>query len=150
MVHYWFLYGILTAGEILFWKSPANDWPKTYYYGFAALWSIFQLLNLKTHIILRNLRIGKDGKVDPYKRGIPSGFGFDTMLNANYTWEILGWVTYTIMTKSWFSLLFTVMGALPMFVWAKGKKRKLLKYYKDDEKKVIMIKKRSMIFPGIY
>ena len=65
--HYWFLYGILAAGDICFWKVPANDWPKKYYYFFAALWSIFQFLNLKCHIVLRNLRVGSNGKVDKHK-----------------------------------------------------------------------------------
>lgn len=38
--HYWIFYGLLSVGDILYLKAPANDWPKKYYYGFAALWAV--------------------------------------------------------------------------------------------------------------
>ena len=63
-------------------------------------------MNLRTHIVLKNLRVGADGKIVKHKRGIPRGWGFDIVHCANYTWEILGWVIYTVMAKSWMSKLF--------------------------------------------
>lgn len=45
----------------------------------AALFTIFELLNLKTHLILKSLR--KQGSTD---RGIPRGWGFNQVSCANY------------------------------------------------------------------
>lgn len=65
------LYGVFVVGEIFFMKNKSHDWPKKYYYIFSALIVLFEFLNLKCHQVLKNLRVGSDGKVDPHKRGIP-------------------------------------------------------------------------------
>lgn len=39
-IHYWIFYGVLAVGEICFFKSTSNDWPKKYYYGFGILWLV--------------------------------------------------------------------------------------------------------------
>lgn len=150
IVHYWVSFGLLTVGEIFFFRTPANDWPKKYYYGFAGLWAVFQLLNLRCHIILRKLRVKSDGKVEQNKRGIPKGCGFDMVHCANYLWEILGWTTYSVMTKSYMGILFTLFGAAIMAVWAQGKKAKLLKCYKDDEELHRKLKRKKALFPLLY
>ena len=103
--HYWVLYGLLVVGEIFFFKTKSSDWPRKYYWIFTALIAFFEFMNYKCHCVLRDLRLDSSGKVDPHKRGIPRGFGFDSALCANYTWEILTWITYTIMTKSWMSTI---------------------------------------------
>lgn len=104
-LHYWVLFGLVVVGDVFFFKTKASDWPKKYYYGFAALIAIFEFLNYKCHVVLRNLRVGSSGSVDHHKRGVPKGWGFDSVHCANYTWEILVWITYSIMTKSWASSL---------------------------------------------
>lgn len=65
------LYGVFVVGEVFFMKNKSHDWPKKYYYIFSGLILLFEFLNLKCHQVLKNLRVGSDGKVDPHKRGIP-------------------------------------------------------------------------------
>lgn len=104
-------------------------------------------MNWRTHVVLKNLRLGPDGKVDPTKRGIPTGWGFDTVHCANYLWEILGWTTYSIMTKSYMSALFTLFGLGIMYAWAQKKKGKLIQYFSNDEKLVRRFKKKPALIP---
>jgi very-long-chain enoyl-CoA reductase len=67
--HYWILFGVcnmywfLKPNQI---SSVAKD------ASLAGLFTIFELLNLKTHLILKALR--KEGTKE---RGIPYGFGFN-------------------------------------------------------------------------
>jgi len=150
IIHYWFVYGILSVGEVFFFKAPAGDWPKKYYYGMTALWAICEFMNYRCHMTLRNLRVDSEGNIKRGVRGIPKGNGFDTVHCANYLWEIMGWTIYTIMTKSWMSALFTASGAAIMAVWAQGKKKALLEYFKDDEEVYKRLKKKPAIFPFLY
>jgi len=83
---------------------------------------ICELSNLNCHRILRDLRYGPDGKVNIYKRGVPEGCGFSSVMCANYMWEILGWINFTVATKSWVCGIFTLFGASIMYVWAANKK----------------------------
>ena len=144
------IYGVLAIGEIFFFKTKSSDWPRNYYWIFAALIALTEFMNYKCHKVLRNLRTGSGNSVDPHKRGIPRGWGFDQMLCANYTWEILTWVIYTIMTKSWISAGFMSFGAYTMAIWAKKKKRALLDALSDEDKEKGEIYKRALLLPGVY
>lgn len=148
-LHYWLIYGLLVVGEIFFFKTKVSDWPKNFYWVFAALIAVFEFLNYKCHCTLRDLRKAPSGQVDHHKRGIPKGWGFDSMHCANYTWEILTWITYTIMTKSWMSGLFTAFGASIMLAWAKKKKKLLLEAFKDDAKLSAELARKALLIPGV-
>jgi very-long-chain enoyl-CoA reductase len=61
------------------------------FYGFAAAFTVFEFLNLMTHITLKNLR-----KPGTQERGIPKGWGFDLVSCANYFWEAMCWTTFAV------------------------------------------------------
>jgi len=139
-----------------------------YYWGFAALVSYFvnkpqfvepphnqvlfgaglffasEIANFITHIQLRNLR--PEGT---RKRGIPRGFLFDLVSCPNYFVEILAWIGFSVMTQTWPSLLFTLVGSVQMWIWAKDKHRKYKKEFDGKEGRELYPKGRKILIPYI-
>ena len=90
--HYFVLFGFLT---MYFYLRPdytppawAND---TIFTASAVLFTIFELLNLKAHMILSALR-----KPGTTQRGIPEGWGFGLVSCANYFYEAMAWIVFTV------------------------------------------------------
>ena len=48
------------------------------------------------------------------KRGIPKGYGFDLTSSANYSWEFLSWICFSLIAGHWFSWMFTTIGFISM------------------------------------
>lgn len=91
--HYWVLFGFFGMYFFLHPEYRPPSWAKSkkFMIGLFALFVLFEFLNLMTHITLRNLRA--EGST---QRGIPTGWGFQWMSCANYTWEILCWFLFFI------------------------------------------------------
>ncbi|CAI5708292.1 unnamed protein product [Peronospora destructor] len=106
-----------------------------------ALMVISELLNLYVHVQLRNLRPAEGSK----ERPIPKGPLFALVSCPNYTFEVLGWVGFSIFTQVAASYVFTVVGFLQMADWALKKHRGYLKTYGDNYKKL----RRHAIIPFI-
>ena len=79
------------------------------------------------------------------ERPIPSGFLFDYVSCPNYTFEILAWVGFSLMTQIPFAYGFTIVGAIQMASWAQ-KKHQGYKLSSDKYKSL----GRKAIFPFIY
>jgi very-long-chain enoyl-CoA reductase len=77
------------------------------------VWGFAELSNLKTHLILMNLR-----PVGSTVRKVPVGYGFNLVTCPNYFFEILGWVAYSLIVQSVWAWVFTVVGAVQMYFWA--------------------------------
>ena len=87
---YYFLFGVLTMYFYLHPDYTAPNWlTPELSFAFTALFLLFEFLNLKTHLVLRNLR--KEGTTE---RKIPYGWGFDVVSCANYLWETCAWLTF--------------------------------------------------------
>ncbi|CAH0520120.1 unnamed protein product [Peronospora belbahrii] len=78
-------------------------------------------------------------------RPIPKGPLFALVSCPNYTFEVLGWVGFSLFTQVAASYVFTVVGFLQMTDWALKKHRGYLKTYGDDYKKL----RRHAIIPFI-
>ncbi|KAF1775897.1 3-oxo-5-alpha-steroid 4-dehydrogenase, C-terminal [Phytophthora cactorum] len=89
-------------------------------------------LNLCVHVQLRNMRPAEGSK----ERPIPKGPLFSLVSCPNYTFEVLGWVGFSI---------FTQVAASYMADWALKKHRGYLKTYGDEYKKL----RRKSIIPFI-
>jgi len=125
--HYWILNGAF-IGYFLFhprYQAPASISPLVSHC-LAVLMVIFELMNLMTHITLKNLR-GRGSNA----RGIPSGWGFDLISCANYFWETLAWITFSILVNTFTSWVFTTFAFLQMAQWAGQKHRKYKKEFSD-------------------
>jgi very-long-chain enoyl-CoA reductase len=103
-----------------------------------AIFLLSELGNLKCHLMLSNMR-PKEGAQD---RSIPRGFLFELVACPNYTFEVLSWVGFSIMTNLIFSYLFTFVGFLQMTEWAikkhKGYKKTYDKEYTQLRRKAIV------------
>jgi very-long-chain enoyl-CoA reductase len=97
--------------------------------------------NLICHIMLSNMR-DKEGSKE---RNVPKGFLFDLVACPNYTFEIIAWVGFSIMTNILFSWIFTAVGFYQMSVWANQKHQGYLKS-SEEYKKL----RRKRIIPFIY
>lgn len=77
------------------------------------IWALMEFLNLKCHLELSSFR-----KNDKKGRGIPKNWGFKYVSCANYLWESLGWLTFSIMTRCYSSFAFTAVSVAQMASWA--------------------------------
>jgi very-long-chain enoyl-CoA reductase len=101
-----------------------------------------QLGNLICHIMLSSLRKAEGS----LQRPIPSGFLFDLVACPNYTFEVLSWVGFSVMTQIPFAYAFTLVGLLQMADWAQKKHQGYKKTYDTAYKKL----NRKAIVPFIY
>jgi len=100
---------------------------ETFLWGCVAVWLFAECSNFLIHLNLRSLR--PEGS---RKRVIPYGYGFDWVSLPNYFFEILAWVVFTVMTGSWASVLFLIVGSGTMANWAIQKHRKYKKEFGSD------------------
>ncbi|ESK97273.1 synaptic glycoprotein sc2 [Moniliophthora roreri MCA 2997] len=130
--HYHILSGILLAYDLyrpaFSTSSPfikgtprAND---QYLFVFILFWTLFELGNLNAHLILRSLR-----PAGTKKRSIPYGFGFGLVSCPHYYFEAMGWITISLMTRSYAAYLFTIVGTAQMLVWALKRHRQYKKEF---------------------
>ena len=108
-------------------------------YFFVILFFLSEIQNLKCHLILRDLRIENSGK-----KGIPKGFLFNYVSCANYFWEFISWLCFSIFVGTLTCYIFTFLGLLIMANWALKKHREYHKHFGDKYPK-----NRKAIIPFI-
>ncbi|KAL5254970.1 hypothetical protein ACHWQZ_G014429 [Mnemiopsis leidyi] len=141
---------------------PINNLFKncTYYWGFSSLISYFinhplytlpstdtqvyvglsiylfgEIGNLSTHLAFKNMRPpGTKTRVIPMPNGNPFCGLFNLVSCPNYTYEVISWVGFTVLTQTFFSGLFALVGGGQMLQWALGKHRNYKKEFKDYPK----------------
>lgn len=101
--------------------------------------------NLSCHWTLRMLR-PPGTKI----RRIPRGGLFHLVTCPNYTYEILAWVGFNLMTKTVAGMLFMLAGAIQMFIWAKGKHRNYKKEFDGKDGRALYPPRRKIIVPFLY
>ncbi|CAI2376879.1 unnamed protein product [Moneuplotes crassus] len=128
--HYWFTFALL-VGYFLF--HPKYTEPEyssmNVKYVLIVLFTFFQTMNFLCHNQLKNLR--KPGTTE---RGIPQGYGFGLVSCANYFWETLVWLSYSIFTGTATSYLFCAFSFYQMADWALKKHGRYKKEFKDYPK----------------
>lgn len=137
--HYWILSGVLIALEVY---SP---WYQQYHknaklsmtdHYLVIGWILAELGNLYTHIALMRLR-----PAGTRVRQIPRGFAFDFpfyLSCPNYFFEVVAWLLFTIVTKSFTSALFFVVATVQMYIWAVKKHKNYRKEFKDYPRRKAM------------
>ena len=81
------------------------------------LWIYAEIVNFKCHSYLAGLRTG----IDNAKYKLPAWGPFKYVACPNYTYEIISWIAFTCLTRSYMSLFFTIIGAIQMTMWARKK-----------------------------
>ena len=121
--HYWLLFGFNMYQFLK--PQPSNRLTKTDLV-LTLSFAIFELLNLKTHLILKNLR--RPGTTE---RGIPCNYGFNQVSCANYLWETCAWTSYALLAKNSGAWLFLGVSGAQMLQWAKKKHARYRKEFAD-------------------
>ena len=108
------------------------------------LFAVCELLNLKSHIDLRNLR-----PAGTRIRQIPKGILFSLISCPNYLFEILAWVGFTIASQTVASGVYTLVGAAQMTLWALQKHKRYGREFDGKDGKDVYPKSRKAIVPFI-
>jgi len=111
--------------------------------------ALFQLGNLRCHLIQAKLRNTKGDDSEKTKYVIPSGFLFDYVTCANYCCEIYQWLGFNIATQTAFGYLFLLAGMSQMFPWAVQKHKRLKKLF-DGTSGRKKFKRRFVILPPFF
>ncbi|KAF8193432.1 3-oxo-5-alpha-steroid 4-dehydrogenase-domain-containing protein [Pholiota molesta] len=142
--HYHLLSGVLLAADVY---RPKYSATSPYIVGTirnnekflwicAGIWAFAELSNLHTHLTVRALR-----PAGSRKRGIPYGYGFNLVSFPNYFFETIAWTTICVMTGSIGAVIFTVVAAAQMAIWAIKKhqnyKKEFGKEYPRNRKAMI-------------
>jgi len=99
---------------------------------FFYLWVFMEIGNFSIHVALRNLRPpGTKIRRVPMPTANPFTWLFNFTTCPNYTYEVFGWVCFTLMTNTFMGGVFTLCGFLQMMVWAQGKRRNYIKEFGD-------------------
>lgn len=124
--HYWILFGVCNMYWFL---KPSKQESRVKDISMAALFTLFEFLNLQTHLVLKNLR--KEGSTE---RGIPRGWGFNLVSSANYLWESCAWASFAVMAKVWGSWVFLIFSFGQMLSWALKKHKRYRQEFADYPK----------------
>lgn len=138
-MHYWIFGGFLISLSVYSpYFIPSWTLDATIQKFLLFLWCFFQVSNLKTHLILRDLR--PEGTRE---RKVPFGYGFTLVSCPNYFFEIMGWIVVSLLSGSVWVLLFTALGTIQMISWAIKKHEGYHKEFSDYPSN------RTPIFPWI-
>lgn len=139
--YYWLLFGLLNGYNI--YMNTTNNFEsnnvfnfllnsKENYNGIANYLRTIMIIifffaeykNFKCHEVLKLLKVNNNGK-----RGIPYGHGFDLVTCANYFWEFISWLSFSLYINHWSSYLFCFAGLYIMSKWALDKHRNIKKLF---------------------
>ena len=140
--HYWGLNGLL-IGYFLF--HPLYQEPQRYEgmnWILAGVFLVAEGLNLQTHLILRDLR-----PQGTKKRGVPQGAGFGLVSCANYSWELVAWGAFAVLSQCFTSYLFLLVSFVTLVDWAKTRHRRYLKEFDGKEGRPLYPPGRKALIP---
>lgn len=139
--HYWVLGGLAIAYPL--YHPDYTQYTSTKLaQNLASLFLICMFGNLKSHIILKNLR-----PAGSTKRDIPRGFLFEYVSCPNYFFEIVQWVTFACMVQTITSAVFAVVSACQMYIWALGKHKQYKKEFNGKNGKELYPRGRKVLIP---
>jgi len=139
--HYWVLSGILISYYLY---HPLYTPPPLSYTTAVicvSLFILFEMGNLYCHIILRNLRSEGTGE-----RNIPRGFLFERVCCANYTFELLAWLSFCLFVQVTTAYLFLFVSLVQIALWSLKKNEQYKKDFGDKYTKL----RRNILFPYIW
>ncbi|RKP06463.1 3-oxo-5-alpha-steroid 4-dehydrogenase-domain-containing protein [Thamnocephalis sphaerospora] len=117
---YWVYAPGLAAGTERSVVSP------TWYWSCIAVFVFAELSNLSTHYTLRNLR-----PPGTRIRRIPYGYGFSLVSCPNYTFELVAWAAFSLLTGSWAAWFFFVVSFGQIYQWAVKKHKAYKREFPD-------------------
>jgi very-long-chain enoyl-CoA reductase len=109
------------------------------------VFALAELGNAKAHRMLRDLRpAGSTGRV------IPRGFLFERVSCPHYLCEILSWVGFALVARTWAALAFLLVGAGILGAWARSRHQAYLKDFDGREGRERYPASRRALIPGVF
>jgi very-long-chain enoyl-CoA reductase len=135
VIYYWLLFGI-SCGYSLFNNHYSNSLSNMscLYFG---LFFVFEYMNFKCHMLQK---IAKEESQGEYKI-LPGKYGFQYVSCANYFWEFLSWLSFSLFTGTINFYVFTFCGLFVMTKWAMEKHSNFKRLFGDNyprERKAIL------------
>ncbi len=109
------------------------------------LFLLGELGNAWAHQKLRALRAPQS-----QERGLPSGGLFDWVSCANYSYEILSWLGFAVMTRSLAAGLFCGAGAAILAGWAKARHARYRELFDGREGRPLYPSQRRALVPFVW
>jgi len=137
--HYWLLGGLFIS---YFLYHPEFTAPQSMavIYSCVAVFIIAEFGNLWAHMVLRDLR-----PPGTRRRAIPRGGMFEIVSCANYTFEILAWFTFSILTQVLTAHVFLLVSVGQIAQWSLKKHKAYLAEFPEYKNL-----KRYILFPFIW
>lgn len=134
-LHYWVFFALCNGIELFFFPDK-HTYNSTFLIFLVVAWVGVEFANFKCHTILSSFRKKKSKSEGEYvneskQRGIPFGWGFDIVSCANYFWEALGWIIFSILTRTYMAYMFTFYSVYQMLEWAIKKHKNYKKEFGD-------------------
>ena len=126
VIYYWFLFGI-SCGYSLFNDSYTNNLKPISYLHFLAFF-LFEFLNFKCHMVQKQAKEESKGE---YKI-LPGVYGFQFVSCANYLWEFLAWVSFSLFVGTINFWVFSLCGFYVMTKWALEKHSNFKNLFGED------------------
>ena len=123
--YYWILFGV-SCGYSIFNDSFKNTL-NPLKFAFFFLFFVFEFLNLQCHLIQKNAKEESNGE---YKI-LPGVYGFQYVTCANYFWEFLSWLAFSLFANTLNFYVFTICGFAIMTKWALEKHSNFRKMFGD-------------------
>lgn len=134
--YYWVLFGV-SCGYSLFNRNYSNSIFNNYGYVYFCLFYLFEYMNFKCHMLQKKAKMESQGQ---YKI-LPGIYGFQYVSCANYFWEFLSWLVFSLFTNLPNFYIFTFCGLYVMTKWAKEKHSNFKMLFGNDypkERKAIL------------
>mmetsp|Transcript_44876 Transcript_44876/g.43458 ORF Transcript_44876/g.43458 Transcript_44876/m.43458 type:complete len:202 (+) Transcript_44876:352-957(+) len=128
--HYWVIFGFINMYFFLHPDYTPPKWTSDNYLWISfACFLGFEFLNLMCHITMMNLR--RPGTTE---RGIPRGWGFDTVSCANYLYETLCWILFAVQSNAVGAYIFLAISFFQMLDWALKKHKRYVEEFPNYPK----------------
>ncbi len=101
--------------------------------------------NARAHRLLCNLR-----REDPTARSIPRGFVFEWVSCPHYLFEIMSWVGFALVVRTWAAIAFGTLGAAILAFWASQRHRAYRKEFDGQDGRALYPAERRALVPLIY
>jgi len=100
-----------------------------------AIYLFGELGNFSCHLAFKNMRpAGSKTRVIPVPNSNPFTALFSLVSCPNYTYEVVSWIGFSVVSQTFLAGLFAVVGGAQMLQWAIGKHRNYKKEFPDYPK----------------
>lgn len=150
--YYGFLFGVLVSVEVFYLRPNIQMWSDGVWITLLGIFLLSEFFNFYCHYQLGNLRVEKVNGVTRQVSGrkVPVGLFFDSVISPNYSFELLIWLSFALLFKTYAGFAFFVFSFIVLVPRTKENKEKMVKIASQISPEVkTTVQKRYLLFPYI-